>query len=278
MNSDNSLLCGVTMDYGPFAFMERFQEDYNPWIAGGRPYSYSRQPQAAADNLRALAKPFEMLIEMSGAEAGLTANEISDILDELEVSATGEFARTFDAAHGENCRAKLGLTSWDEEARLLFQELLELMQGRGDVDMGVDFTIFFRALTDASPPVQDTPDGRVPAAVQASALEDTSQWPVNHRRAWVEWERQYWARIARDGQTQAERQAQMARANPKYILRNWMAEEATELAKRGEYTLVRDLHELLRNPYIDRGADVDERYHRPTPTWARDRPGLAQMT
>ena len=66
MNSDNSALSGITLDYGPFAFMEKFQPLYNPWVGGGMPYSFGRQPQAAALNLAGLSAAFVELLEAVG--------------------------------------------------------------------------------------------------------------------------------------------------------------------------------------------------------------------
>ena len=70
----------------------------------------------------------------------------------------------------------------------------------------------------------------------------------------------------------------MALANPKYILRNWMAAEAHEAASRGDFTVVNDLHKVLCNPYEDQGAEANERWAQTTPVWARERAGLAFMS
>ncbi len=66
MNSDNSALGGYTLDYGPFGFMERFQPLWNPWVGGGLPYAFGRQPQAAAVNLVGLSEAFVKLIQLEG--------------------------------------------------------------------------------------------------------------------------------------------------------------------------------------------------------------------
>ena len=64
MNSDNSALCGVTLDYGPFAFMERFNPIFCPWVGGGMEYSFGRQPQAIAINLTILAEAFAAVLQV----------------------------------------------------------------------------------------------------------------------------------------------------------------------------------------------------------------------
>ena len=116
MNSDNSALSGITLDYGPFAFMEKFQPLYNPWVGGGMPYSFGRQPQAAALNLAGLSAAFVELLEAVGKEEGLTAEKMERQVGELRGAVSNGFVDSFHAKHDANCRAKLGLASWDAEA------------------------------------------------------------------------------------------------------------------------------------------------------------------
>ena len=116
MNSDNSALSGITLDYGPFAFMEKFQPLYNPWVGGGMPYSFGRQPQAAALNLAGLSAAFVELLEAVGNEEGLTAEKMERQVGELRGAVSNGFVDSFHAKHDANCRAKLGLASWDAEA------------------------------------------------------------------------------------------------------------------------------------------------------------------
>ena len=83
MNSDNSALGGVTLDYGPFAFMERFVPMYNPWVGGGPQYAFGRQPQAAAVNLAGLAPSFIELVQLAGTKEGLSKAERDAAVDEI---------------------------------------------------------------------------------------------------------------------------------------------------------------------------------------------------
>ena len=84
MNSDNSALGGVTLDYGPFAFMEEYNPMYNPWVGDGRRgYAYSRQPQASATNLAVLSEAFAQLISVTARGEGMAAGEIKVLLDEV---------------------------------------------------------------------------------------------------------------------------------------------------------------------------------------------------
>ena len=122
LNSDNSALGGVTLDYGPFAFMERFNLLYNPWVGGGLPYSFAKQPQALATNLVGLAQAFLALVEQVAKAEGRSEKDINALSERVRGAVSSTFVDTFNARHDENCRAKLGLSKWDDEADALFTE------------------------------------------------------------------------------------------------------------------------------------------------------------
>jgi uncharacterized protein YdiU (UPF0061 family) len=289
MNSDNSALGGITLDYGPFGFMERYSPTYCPWVGGGLPYAFERQPQAAAVNLVGLSEAFASLAESVGRSEGLSAQERSEAVERIRSAVSDGFVTAFTTRHGANCREKLGLREWDMEARELWDELLGLMASSSGTG-GVDFTLLFRALGEADVPprrpADDSDDGAAPPRdpeaalrpLRRAALQSVDDWPTAHREGWLDWVARYWARVEREGQPDAERREQMAHANPKYILRNWMALEAYEAAERGDNTVLLEVSELLRRPYEAQGAEADERFAQPTPTWARNRPGLAYMS
>ena len=203
MNSDNSALGGVTLDYGPFAFMERFVPMYNPWVGGGPQYAFGRQPQAAAVNLAGLAPSFIELVQLVGTKEGLSKAERDAAVDEIRDAVQMGYVGTFHAKvrvkvrvrvrvrvkvrvrftwlanpnpnpnhakHDDNCRAKLGLAAWDDEAQQLWDTLFTLMASRCGGG-GVDFTIFFRALGEAEP----AEAGLVRGALAQAALQPTAQ-------------------------------------------------------------------------------------------------------
>lgn len=273
MNSDNSALGGVTLDYGPFAFMERFVPMYNPWVGGGPQYAFGRQPQAAAVNLAGLAPSFIELVQLAGTKEGLSKAERDAAVDEIRDAVQMGYVDSFHAKHDDNCRAKLGLSAWDDEAQQLWDTLFTLMASRCGGG-GVDFTIFFRSLGDAEPAEAELVRG----ALAQAALQPTAQWPADHVAEWTAWAERYTARLAKEARPAAERRAEMNLANPKYILRNWMAAEAYEAAERGDFGPVREVHKLLCNPYEEQAGSVDERWAQPTPQWARERPGVAFMS
>ena len=145
---------------------------------------------------------------------------------------------------------------------------------------GIDFTLFFRGLSEAPSPPQSalaSSEALLTLLVPA-ALEDPTAWPEGHREAWTTWLRRYWAKVEADGRLAVERQAEMCQVNPKYILRNWMAQLAYEAAAQGDTSVLQEVHDVLKRPYDDHGEDVAARWAQRTPTWARDKPGIAFMT
>lgn len=271
MNSDNSALSGITLDYGPFAFMEKYVPQYNPWVGGGVPYSFIRQPHAAAINLSGLAAVFIELLKEVGKKEGLSSAELKGCISEVEQSVSSSFVENFHAAHDENCRAKLGLLEWDAEAQALWGELCSLMTSSSG-DEGIDFTNLFRCLSTPSPAEQSL------ILLQPAAFETVDTWPQAHKEAWIAWLSRYWARVEADGRPFGDRLTEMEAVNPKFILRNWMAAEAYEAAESGNFEVVRELHDLLSRPYDDQGSDAFERWGGLTPQWARGKPGLAFMS
>lgn len=303
MNSDNAAIGGVTLDYGPFAFMEKFIPTYQPWVGGGMPYCFGQQPQAAAVNLSGLAGVFVELVERVAKAEGRSGAEVHELLEEVRASVSHGYVDTFYEANNENCRRKLGFGVWDDDAQGLWDELFALMSGKCGAG-GVDFTMFFRSLADA-----EVPSGAGEAAVEATgmevdaddaddaaevgpvggddrylnflrraALEPIESWPAEHRAEWIGWAKRYGKRVATEGVAAEERAEMMRLANPKFILRNSMAVEAYEAAARGDFTIVKELHAVLSKPYDEQTPEATKRWAQLTPQWARGRPGITYMS
>ncbi len=128
----------MTLDYGPFGFMERFQPMWNPWVGGGVPYAFGRQPQAAATNLVILAETFVRLIEHLGKEScmpcGSYAGSTAAAVDAVRRAVSDGFTAKFNALHDDNCRRKLGLAAWDDTADELWGQLFTLMSRSSRTD------------------------------------------------------------------------------------------------------------------------------------------------
>jgi uncharacterized protein YdiU (UPF0061 family) len=232
MNTDNMSALGLTIDYGPFGFLDGFDWNHvcNHSDDGGR-YAYNMQPKVAHWNLYCLGQALLPLMEMEEAETALQRYEPA-----------------FDTAYATRMRAKLGLqTTEDGDAKLL-EDLLGLMHRSR-----ADFTIFFRSLS------------RFDSGVEARNLHLRDQF--TEREAFDAWAATYRIRLARESTEDAERRERMDRTNPAYVLRNWMAEEAISRARdQRDYALIEELRVLLSAPFEERPGM--ERYAAYPPGWA----------
>lgn len=224
MNTDNMSAAGITIDYGPFAFMDAFESGYvcNHTDTYGR-YSYDSQPGIGLWNLQRLALALSPLIPQEKLDTAL----------EL-------YGAAFSTKLLELLRAKLGLDHAMEDDGDLFRSLFGIMEN-GRIDM----TPFFRALSryDGS---------RSDLLALTLAPEQLNGWLERYEK-----------RLSFNTSTVAERHARMLRTNPKYVLKNYILQEAIDRAERDDYTLVNDLLAISQSPYEEHVAF--ERYALPTP-------------
>jgi uncharacterized protein YdiU (UPF0061 family) len=235
MNTDNMSILGLTIDYGPFGFIDAFDPGHicNHSDTGGR-YAFGRQPNVAWWNLHALAhalKPLAVEAETS----------FPPLLE--------RFADEFTHAHAAARRAKLGLQVEHPDDESLVDDLMGLMARER-----TDYTIAFRRLA-----LFDRGSGAVPAPVRDLFID---------RPAIDAWGERYLRRLELEPDSDAQRQAAMRSVNPEYVLRNHLAQAAIERAQAGDFDEVRRLHELLRRPY--EAQPGFERYAGLPPDWARN--------
>ena len=230
MNTDNMSLLGLTIDYGPFGFLDAFDPGHicNHSDRQGR-YAYARQPGVAFWNLHALAQALLPVVD-GPAEA---ASEL--LLAALE-PYKAEYASTMLAA----LRAKLGLASEHEDDQALIDDLLRLMAAAH-----ADFTITFRRLAGPDTATRDL---------------------FVDREAFDAWALRYRARLAAEASHDAERAARMNRVNPKFVLRNHLAQTAIERAQQGDFSEVARLLQVLERPFDEQPDNAA--YADPPPTWA----------
>jgi len=234
MNTDNMSILGLTIDYGPFGFLDGFDPLHvcNHSDTQGR-YAFARQPNVAWWNLHALAH----------ALRPLAADPDATLPPVLE-----GFAEHFVHAYSDHMRAKLGLALEEPEDKTLLDDFLALLAAER-----ADLTIAFRALAEF-----DRGAGATPAALRDHFID---------RAAADAWGERYLRRLERETRPDAERQAALRRVNPKFILRNHLAQTAIEQAGAGDFEEVRRLHALLRRPYDEQpGLDA---YAALPPDWAR---------
>ncbi len=230
MNSDNMSILGLTIDYGPYGFVEEFDPGYicNHTDEAGR-YAFARQPGVGLFNLNCLANALLPLVDAETLKAALMR---------YEARFTGHFY--------ELMGDKLGVPVNDDEGRAFTDRLLELLYKNR-----VDYSGFFRELAE------------VAIADKTPVIDNL----FTDQAGFYHWLRDYQNRCEATGVTDAERKAAMNRVNPRYILRNYLAQTAIEKAEQGDFSEVDRLLELLAAPYTERPGF--EEYTQPAPEWGK---------
>ncbi|MBE5270527.1 YdiU family protein [Stenotrophomonas sp. B2] len=249
MNTDNLSVLGLTLDYGPYGWVEDFDPDWTPNTtdAQGRRYRFGTQPQVAYWNLGRLTQALSPLFaDVAPLQAGLAA-----------------YQATFAACTRRDAAAKLGLAAADDADLQLYQRWQQLLQ-----DGGMDMTLSWRALMRIDPASPD------PAALAEVYYDRERQEAVQvPLRQWLQ---DYAARLRADPLPAAERLAKMGAANPLYVLRNWLAQEAIDRAEQGDMGGVHALQDVLRDPYTQRAGR--EHFASRRPAWADDRAGCSMLS
>jgi uncharacterized protein YdiU (UPF0061 family) len=235
LNSDNISALGLTMDYGPFGFLDHTALDHicNHTDSGGR-YAYHRQPKIMHWNMACLANAMVPLIEMESP-----GDDAADILR----AALSDFPPEYEAKWLALFREKLGLQTDAPEDMELIEALLQLMHANR-----ADFTNTFRSLS----------------AVQKKVVHSDWRDQFLDRDAADAWLIQYRTRLQQESNSDAERTAQMNRVNPKFILRNHLAQQAIEMAQQDDFTEVNRLQHILSRPF-DEQPDFEQYALAPLP-------------
>lgn len=257
MNTDNMSILGLTIDYGPYGWLEDYDPNWTPNTtdASGRRYRFGNQAQVAQWNLFQLANAIYPLIE--------EAEPLREILN--------NYVGLYDQKWQTMRAKKLGLKTYIEATDMpLNQELHEILQL-----VETDMTIFYRKLADVdckniklSDTELMTPLMEAYYAPDALSVEDKKRTCL--------WLRQYQQRVTQDGTSNEQRQQDMNTINPKYVLRNYMAQLAIDKAELGDFSLVNELLELLRHPYDEQPELAHFAVKRPD--WARNRAGCSMLS
>ena len=256
-NSDNCAAGGYTLDYGPFGFCDVFNPHYQPWTGGGHHFSFLNQPLAAERNFHMFCTALRPLL------TSLTSHE--DDLRQLDEIRSG-FPKVMQAEMEKMWAAKLGLGTFHAA---LFSELETLM-----VQTPVDYTLFFRELS-------MVPDDIVP--LKKSFYKDSEGMD----KRWSEWLAKWKSLIVSASTSDAnaaqppspeELSRQMKLVNPKYSLREWFLVPAYQQATAGNYALIRELQEVMTQPYTEQSKDVEEKYYRLKPSELFEVGGLSHLS
>jgi len=245
-NSDNCAAGGFTLDYGPFGFIDLFDPNYQSWTGGGRHFAFLNQPVAAERNFHTFCTALEPLLVSD--EKHLT--ELNNIDNDFSKVMQNEMEKMW--------AKKLGLSTFDDE---LFRELATLM-----MQTNVDYTIFFRELS-------KLPDDIEP--LKKSFYNDVSLDEVIQKR-WSQWLEIWKSKI--NSTNHQELSEQMKLINPKYTLREWILVPAYKKAKEGDYSILRELQEVMTQPYCEQSKEVEEKYYSLKPSKFFDVGGIAHVS
>ncbi|MFM7786234.1 MAG: protein adenylyltransferase SelO family protein, partial [Gammaproteobacteria bacterium] len=235
--------------YGPYGWIDDYDPDWTPNTtdAGGRRYRFGHQARIAHWNLAQLANALVPLFQ-----------DTAPLEEGLE-----HYVATFLAADRANIATKLGLRECREDDEARMRALYGLMQSAG-----IDMTIFFRRLADvdlAAPSLEPV----------AEAFYDEGK-RTHYEAPLLAWLRGLAARVAEDGLPGARRREQMHAANPCYVPRNYLAQQAIDAAEQGDLAPLHALLEVLRQPYTERPGR--EAFAARRPEWARHKPGCSMLS
>ncbi len=259
MNTDNMSILGETIDYGPYGWVDDFDPSWTPNTTdkAQRRYRYGHQPQIAYWNLAQLGNALVPLVgdEIEGLQAGLD-----------------RYVSTYAEGYRAMMLAKLGLSTErsDEDADGLIDELIRVLQLTE-----TDYTIFFRRLADMPAGGQGRTDAEL-----IESLSDAFYAPGDvdgeAGAAIALWLRRYFDEVADDALPDTERRTAMNAVNPKYVLRNYMAQLAIDASESGDHSVIAELLDVLRRPYDDQPEA--EQWAVKRPDWARTRVGCSMLS
>ena len=252
MNTDNMCILGLTIDYGPYGWLEGFDFGWTPNTTDKqhKRYRYGNQPTIGLWNLYQLANALYPLIE--------EAAPLEKILE--------GYKSNFEKKSQEMMLAKLGLTSDKETDINIIQSLENNLQATE-----TDMTIFFRTLSSFK---KEQPEKGVELIQDAFYTPDTIKGNVLNN--WKQWFANYAKRLEDETTSAEERQQQMNKVNPKYVLRNYMAQLAIDKADKGDTSLLEEMYLLLKEPYSEQPKF--EHWFAKRPEWARHKVGCSMLS
>lgn len=246
MNTDNMSILGLTIDYGPYGWLDDFNPEWTPNTtdAQNRRYRFSQQPNIALWNCYQLANSLYPLIE--------DTESLEAILN--------SFQQAYQDQRNDMMSSKLGFEKFKKGDDTLF-ERLETLLAKVETDM----SIFYRCLATDMVSMNDL----LPAYYQNELAEDFQD-------EMTEWLFDYQQRLSQDSSTSDERIQRMNAVNPKYVFRNYLAQQAIDKADAGDYTMVNELLDVLRKPYDEQPEF--EHYAAKRPEWARSKVGCSMLS
>ncbi len=253
MNTDNMSIIGNTIDYGPYGWLENYDPTWTPNTTDSqhKRYQFGQQGNIALWNLYKLANAIYPLVE--------DAKAFEEILQ--------AFPKQYNEAYQIMMMQKLGLENEQENDFQLIEELESTLQL-----VETDMPIFFRNLANFS--TNFSVDENFKCIQSAFYLDDYLNGNIYTQ--WKIWIEKYVNRLRLETQNEANKKASMNEINPKYVLRNYMAQLAIEDANEGNYNLIDELYELLKKPYEEQPEN--EKWFAKRPDWARHKAGCSMLS
>ncbi len=252
MNTDNMSIFGLSIDYGPYGFLDPYDPNWTPNTTdrATKRYRFGQQAYIAQWNLYQLANALYPLV-----------NEAKPF-EEILVEFSSEYEREFLAM----MKAKIGLELYDINDAVLIETLLKNMEM-----VETDYTIFFRLLGFITEENFDQWE-----SILLPAFYDPNDLKEDQKKIWLEWMTDYSKRLVKETNSSQKRLDLMNKTNPKYILRNYMAQLAIDQANKGSYDLISEFYQLLQKPYDEQGEM--EKWFAKRPDWARNKIGCSMLS
>ena len=240
MNTDNMSIHSITIDYGPYGWIEPYDLDWTPNTTDkfSKRYTFGNQPMIAMWNY---ARLLDSILPIFSLE-----QDKRPLLESFQIAFQWEHHRMW-------CN-KLGIKDMTDESVVVIEECQRLLQ-----ESNIDMTIFFRELSYLN-------------SASIDFIHKACYQPIEHMGAWTQW-LQSWNEVT---QNSPDKELMLS-SNPKYVLRNWLAYEAIEHAEQGDLSYALDLYECLKNPY-DEQEQYASRFYQKRPEWAEHKPGSSMLS
>ncbi|WP_289040964.1 protein adenylyltransferase SelO [uncultured Zobellia sp.] len=254
MNTDNLSVLGLTIDYGPYGWLEGYDHGWTPNTTDRQHsrYRYGNQPNIGLWNLYQLANALYPLID--------EAAPLENVLE--------GFKTKFEVKYLDMMKSKIGFFEKDDLDQRLLNDLEENLQLTE-----TDMTLFFRNLADIKKDAGDV-DSFLKTIGEAFYMPDEVEGAVLDK--WTLWFTAYQNRLKKETLSDAKRKEKMNAVNPKYVLRNYMAQLAIDDADKGDYALIDELFVLLKKPYDEQPEY--EKWFAKRPDWARNKVGCSMLS
>jgi uncharacterized protein YdiU (UPF0061 family) len=250
MNTDNLSILGLTIDYGPYGWLEDFDPHWTPNTTDvqHKRYRFGNQYPIALWNLTQLA------------------NALFPLIEDVEALKTilRKFKQEFNQEYQSMMLSKLGIKTPKDKDESLVEEVQQLLE-----KSSIDMTLFFRNLNKFN---TSEVKSHIKTIEKDSYLT-TEQFNF-HEKGWEDWLTKYADRISEISND--DRVELINAVNPKYVLRNYMAQLAIENAEKGNYDLINELYELLKEPYAEQPSK--EKWFAKRPEWANEKVGCSMLS